>query len=182
MALTPSKPLAAELARELRALHNAAGLAVNLGTVAYQQGEWAGARAYYEAGLAAYTQLNEQRHVLIAINCLGNVSLREGKLDEAGRWYAEALPRRQAIGDKRGTLHTLAGMTGYWHAIDRVEEATVLVSAVRSLSTSLKLPLDRPEQCLVDDIITAARDQFPAAIKRGEGMGLEEAEAMINER
>jgi hypothetical protein len=41
------------------------------------------ARTYYEAALAAFTELDEPRNSLIAINCLGIVSLREGKLDEA---------------------------------------------------------------------------------------------------
>jgi tetratricopeptide (TPR) repeat protein len=178
---------ALQLARELGAQHNAAGLLVNLGNVVYQQQEWAGARAYYEAGLAAYTELNEQRNLLIALNCLANVSLREGKWDEAWRYYAEVLPRRQAIGDKRGILHTLAGIAAYWHAGGRVNDAVVLGSAVRSLSTSLKLPLERPEQQSVDEAIAAAREQldrsiFEAAVRRGEGMTLEKAEAMNNEQ
>jgi predicted ATPase/transcriptional regulator with XRE-family HTH domain/Flp pilus assembly protein TadD len=174
---------ALSVARELGAQHNLAGLLINLGNVVYQQQEWEGARAYYEAGRAEYAALNEQRNVLIAINCLGNVSLREGKLDEAWRCYADALPRRRAIGDKRGVLHTLAGMAGYWHAMGRLERAATLAVAVRSLSTALKLPLDRPELRFVDEAITTARDRlersiFDAARERGEGMTLETAEAM----
>jgi hypothetical protein len=97
------------------------------------------------------------------------------------------LPRRQAIGDRRGVLHTLAGIAGYWHAIGQRVDAVTLASAVRSLSTSLHLPLDRPEQRLVDEVLTSARHQLDRAIlaqalTRGEALTLEEAVALVTKR
>jgi hypothetical protein len=48
------------------------------------------------------------------------------------------------LGDKRGLLHTLAGLSGWLGVTDQLVRAVEIAGAVTTLSKTLQWPLDRP--------------------------------------
>ncbi len=172
-----------------RELGDARGMVIsliNLGNVDFQREDWAAARAYYAAALLQLETVKDLRLTAAAINCLGNVALIQGQAAEARGYYFDALKRRRELGDKRGWLHTLAGLGGWLGAIGRYERAVEIAGAVMTLSKTLEWPLDQPEQRLLDQAVTAAREQldratFDQAWTKGEKMSLEEAAEIMND-
>ncbi|HHY55663.1 MAG TPA: AAA family ATPase [Chloroflexi bacterium] len=104
----PLADAAAMYARACAAAERAGAQAVlvdslqGLANVAWQQGDYATAKAHLAQSLALCQELGDRRGEADAYNIAGLVAQREGDLAAAQAHYARALELRRAIGDRRG--------------------------------------------------------------------------------
>jgi tetratricopeptide (TPR) repeat protein len=84
-----------------------------LGGILSDQGEYAAARAAYEAALAITEETNNHRAVLLIWDHLGLLALEQGALAEAEQRYRKCLETFQA-------LHESASEAVAWHQLGRV--------------------------------------------------------------
>jgi tetratricopeptide (TPR) repeat protein len=79
----------------------------NLANIAKKQGDYAVARAAYEATLDAFRAARDFRGMAVALTGLGDVAAAQGDLTEARRLYEESLKEFQRIGDLWGVAGVL---------------------------------------------------------------------------
>jgi predicted ATPase len=137
---TEAGDLLATAELELGEAGDEAGLARVLhlrGTLRSQQGDAAGARAAYEAGLEVRRRLEDDPGIAALLTNLALVAEDEGDLDAAERIGLDALARRRALGDRRavsvslmnmGMLATVRGELPL--ALERFTEALTLADEV----------------------------------------------------
>jgi len=73
---------------------------VGLGWIAGQQGDDATALAYFEQALAIRRGKVEKWMVAETLNLMGEVFQRQGKLEQAYKYYTEGLVLAHEVGDK----------------------------------------------------------------------------------
>ena len=80
-----------------------------LGKVAFDQGDYARARAFYEEGLQVADELGQKSEfaISLAIN-LAELAAEEGKFEEARRLCIGSLRNSQEVGDKESITATLS--------------------------------------------------------------------------
>jgi predicted ATPase len=79
----------------------------NLANIARKQGDYATARAAYEATLEAFRTAGDIRGTAVALNGLGDVAAAQDDIADARRLYQETLNRFQQIGDPWGVAGVL---------------------------------------------------------------------------
>lgn len=85
--------------------------ALNLaGSLAYDQADYAAARASFEESLSLGRQLEDRQSVGISLSNLGNIALANGEHGSARTLYEESLALKRAIGDRAGVALTLSNM------------------------------------------------------------------------
>jgi tetratricopeptide (TPR) repeat protein len=70
----------------------------DLADVLANKGDYAGARAGYEAALVIFAELGDLRSAAVVNGQLGSLALRQNELPEAARRYLEALTAFQRLG------------------------------------------------------------------------------------
>jgi tetratricopeptide (TPR) repeat protein len=148
--------------------------------IALMRGEYEHARSLLEEIITRAEEKGNRFEYLWTRLRLGYVMLREGKLKEAHRCFAESARDFQKDGNHSGIVFALEGMAGYYVAIARYEDAAKLIGwadAMRNESNDARPPL---EQADVDKIITACLAKigeaaFADAYDKGKTMTLVEA-------
>jgi tetratricopeptide (TPR) repeat protein len=79
----------------------------NLANIARKQGDYATARAAYEATLEAFRTAGDIRGTAVALNGLGDVAAAQEDIADARRLYQETLNKFQQIGDLWGVAGVL---------------------------------------------------------------------------
>jgi predicted ATPase/class 3 adenylate cyclase/Tfp pilus assembly protein PilF len=77
------------------------------GGLAWAQGEYAWARAYYQDGLSLFRELGDRGGIAYTLNSLGMVLLDQGEYARAYRSFTESLALFRELHDKRGIARAL---------------------------------------------------------------------------
>ena len=80
------------------------------GSLAWMQGDYAGARTWYEASLRLGRQLEDRSIIAGALGNLGSVISLQGDYATARPYFEESLTIKKELGDTRGIAHTLMGL------------------------------------------------------------------------
>ena len=75
---------------------------MGLGFVAYEQGEYARARGYYEAALGIYREIGDRRGESACLGNLGLVAADQGDYARARGYHEASLGIAREIGYRRG--------------------------------------------------------------------------------
>lgn len=102
-----------------------ARLLAGAGTFAHNQGDYTAARATYEAALAQYRGLADDRGSAHVLNHMGWVAWRQGDFESARRLSEEGLALQRQIGDARGmamALNNLAWVSHFQGDLNAAED------------------------------------------------------------
>ena len=96
----PSAAATEPTSERARALLGAGGLA-------YQQGDYAAARTFWNQSLAVQRAQGDKRGIAAVLSNLGVVAREQGEYTEARSFYEESLALRREIGDRQGVAGSL---------------------------------------------------------------------------
>jgi predicted ATPase/class 3 adenylate cyclase len=113
--------------------HTVATRLCDLGLVAIAEGDLAGARRWLEQALAVARGEGDHMAAAAAIDCLGDVALAAGDVDEAERRYREALPIHVATHDFT-VVDSMGGLAVTAASLGSLEEAGWLWGAAEQLA------------------------------------------------
>jgi predicted ATPase/serine/threonine protein kinase len=160
-----------------------AGGLEGLGKVAFDQGDYARARAFYEEGLQVADELGQKSEfaISLAIN-LAELAAEEGKFEEARRLCIGSLRNSQEVSDKESITATLSVFAWLGFAEGKAERAAQLLGAVEHMRETLGIAFSPRQRARHERRVAAIRgslDQevFAAARARGKAMTIDEAVA-----
>jgi tetratricopeptide (TPR) repeat protein len=134
------------------------GLAYNYqGDVARLRGDLAGAAAQYETALPLLREAHARSEIPAVLHNLALVVLAQGDARHACALLTEAFELHRAIGNAMGMAECLNGLAATLIALQRPEQAALLLGAVDTLLASLRVPLFAAEQALYTRTATAVR-------------------------
>jgi predicted ATPase/class 3 adenylate cyclase len=144
-----------------------------LGLLAYQQGEFAFARARFEDRLAICRALGDRRAIAISLNNLGMVALDEGDYASAVAFHEESLGIARELGNSNGVARSLGNLGMIAHRRHDLEEARRLFEQSLLLMRELG---DREGTALIlhglGDVAREAGDYSTARHRFGEGLAI----------
>jgi DNA-binding CsgD family transcriptional regulator len=153
-----------------------------LGWIAGLQGDDATALAYFEQALAMRREKVEKWMVAETLNLMGEIFQRQGKLEQAGKYYTESLVLAHEAGDKAATAYLLRHLGTLAHIQNQVERAACLFAIADAMSTvpygiafhTLVTPTDHEREAAT---VRARLGEtlFVACWAAGQAMGLEQA-------
>jgi tetratricopeptide (TPR) repeat protein len=173
---------AVSLARELgETWWEAVGLN-NLAEIAVHQGDLSGAMPLLEEALWLTRQHGYSAIKASVTTTLGVVTEARGDLPSAIAWHRQGLALFSEVGNPGETIRTLHYLACAVLAQEYTEQATRLLSAVRSLHAALGIRMVPLDQARYDAAVWTARASmsdalFTAAWDAGQALSLEEAVA-----
>jgi predicted ATPase/class 3 adenylate cyclase len=81
-----------------------------VGNLAFREGDYAQARAWYEESLATRRALGDTHSIANSLNNLGNLATNQGEYARAGTLHEESLAIRRGLGDKQGIADSLKNL------------------------------------------------------------------------
>ena len=154
-----------------------------LGKVAFDQGDYARARAFYEEGLQVADELGQKSEfaISLAIN-LAELAAEEGKFEEARRLCIGSLRNSQEVGDKESITATLSVLATLGFAEGKAERAAQLLGAVEHMRETLGIAFSPRQRARHERRVAAIhgsldQEVFAAAWARGKAMTIDEAVA-----
>jgi tetratricopeptide (TPR) repeat protein len=155
---------------------------MNLGLVAYDQGDYARARSLYEQAITIQRELGDSQRTAISLNNLALVASAQGDRNQATALLKESLRIRCELGDKKGINYALEGLAEIMSATNCEQKAVRLWGAAGRLRERIQTPLPPSERGLYEQQIASARsvlgdDAFAAAWEQGRALTLEQAVA-----
>ena len=107
------------------------------GVLAYQQGDYAAARALDEESLAIQRQLGDRKGIAASLNNLGLVACDQGDYSAARALYEESLAIKRELGDRSGIANSLNNLGNV--AFDQAEFALARPLYEESLAIAREL-------------------------------------------
>jgi predicted ATPase/serine/threonine protein kinase len=160
-----------------------AGGLEGLGKAAFDQGDYARARAFYEEGLQVADELGQKSEfaISLAIN-LAELAAEEGKFEEARRLCIGSLRNSQEVSDKESITATLSVFGWLDFAEGKAERAAQLLGAVEHMRETLGIAFSPRQRARHERRVGAIRgsldqEMFAAARARGKAMTIDEAVA-----
>jgi non-specific serine/threonine protein kinase len=154
-----------------------------LGKVAFDQGDYARARAFYEEGLQVADELGQKSEfaISLAIN-LAELASEERKFEEARRLCIGSLRNSQEVSDKESITATLSVFAWLSFAEGKAERAAQLLGAVEHMRETLGIAFSPRQRARHERHVAAIRDSldqevFAAARARGKAMTIDQAVA-----
>src|ERR1043165_457623 len=144
------------------------------------QGNYAEARAQFEACIPLFTELRD-RHRLAMINSeIAHMERYQGHLAQAEALYRETIQTWQKLGHRAAIAHQLECFAFLAKAKEEAERATRLLGAAELLRETIGIPMspmERPEyERAVNDLRTnMAKAAFAKAWADGRNMSMEQA-------
>jgi DNA-binding CsgD family transcriptional regulator len=144
----------------------------NLGLVELYQGNYDGAKIFFEESFQISQALGRQVAAMEEITWIGTVLLLQGKVLAARNKYEQALKALQQFGVKLAIAMTLEGLAGVAGANGNAERAVKIFSASEALREEIGVPLPRADRSIYDPIIRETRslmkeDEFAKAESAG---------------
>jgi DNA-binding CsgD family transcriptional regulator len=154
----------------------------NLGDIAYAQGEYARAAAYYAEALARQRAMGFTWAAGTTLAGLGNLARVQGDIVEGAARYRESLDHWRSHGDPQAGIDALAGLANValaWGQPERAARLLAAVAAFMEVAGGSFFPSDRADQ---ERTLAAARaalsvDGFTAAWAEGWVLSFEAAVA-----
>jgi predicted ATPase/DNA-binding SARP family transcriptional activator len=155
--------------------------------IALMRGDYEQARTLLQEILTRAEELGNRMDYLWARVRLGYVTLREGNLTEAHRFFAESARDFQKDENHSGIVFALEGMASLYIAVEKPEGAARLVGLADAVRKTINDTRPNLEQADVDNIIAACLAKmgevaFSDAYDEGQGMTLDEAVAYALEQ
>jgi tetratricopeptide (TPR) repeat protein len=155
---------------------------INLGRIAYLQGDIVRALPLFEESLALFRDLDMRDGVAQVLLELARVARVQGDHNRAAARFAESLALCREVENARGTVYCLAGLAGIAAASGQPERAARLFGAAEALRESAGLPLPPVYRAEYDRDVAATRAQideaaFAAAWAACRALPLEQASA-----
>jgi predicted ATPase/Tfp pilus assembly protein PilF len=154
-----------------------------LGKVAFDQGDYARARAFYEEGLQIADELGQKSEfaISLAIN-LAELASEERKFEEARRLCISSLRNSQEVSDKESITATLSVFAWLSFAEGKAERAAQLLGAVEHMRETFGIAFSPRQRARHERHVAAIRDSldqevFAAARARGKAMTIDQAVA-----
>jgi tetratricopeptide (TPR) repeat protein len=104
-----------------------------LGGLAYTQGDFGSAQAFFEESLTIFREIGDRKEIANLLSGLGFVSTAQGDYGSALAYQEESLPTRREIGDQRGLGYSLnclglvsTAQGDYGSARDYLEESLTI--------------------------------------------------------
>jgi len=153
---------------------------VNLGWLAYQQGENSAARVWLEEAMAAYRDLGQPSGLASGLAFLGLVATEQGNYAEAHARFLASLKERRSGGGSFDLAFLLGCWAGLAAAKDQPERALRLAAAADALRRASGSRSADPYLSRVGHRIVAAREALgevaaEAAWGAGQTIGVEQA-------
>src|SRR5262249_10332795 len=151
-----------------------------LGNVAYQEGDYAAARAMHEESLLIRRELGDRQGIAWSLYSLGNAAHPLGASAAARAMHEESLSLFRELSDRKGGADRARGLTAVMLTQAEVSKAVRLWGAVDALRESIGAPLSPRGREQQDREIAQARlalgaDAFAAAWEEGRGLTWEQA-------
>jgi hypothetical protein len=184
------------LEREMGRGKGMAGSLNCLGDVARFQGDYAGARPYYEECLALSRAMGAKSFIAVSLHSLGHVALHQGDSRRAETLFAEGLALGRELGHQQEPpgrspevyiAEFLAGLAGVAAVDGAPDRAARLFGAAEAPLRASGHRIDLVDQGEYERNLAAVRAQmdteaFAAAWAEGQAMTLEQAIAYGLER
>jgi predicted ATPase/serine/threonine protein kinase len=171
------------IGRKLAHKRAVTGALEGLGKVAFDRGDFAHARAFYEEGLQVADELGQKSEfaISLAIN-LAELAAEEGKFEEARRLCIDSLRNSQEVGDKESITATLSVFAWLYFPKGKAERAAQLLGAVEHMRETLGIVSPPRQRARHERRVAAIRDSldqevFATAWARGKAMTIDEAVA-----
>ncbi|HMQ51000.1 MAG TPA: helix-turn-helix domain-containing protein [Anaerolineae bacterium] len=133
------------------------GLAFNYqGDVARLRGDYALATERYQAALPLLRQAKAKSEIPAVLHNLAHVLLGQDQVDRGQALFAEALELHREVGNRMGMVECLIGLAAVAVKYDQLQPAAILLGAVETLLSSLKVPLFAAEQAVYQQIAETA--------------------------
>jgi predicted ATPase/DNA-binding NarL/FixJ family response regulator len=107
------------------------------GSLALHQGDYAAARALFEAGLALRRELDDRPGALGALSGLGAAAMQSGDDVTAEACFQEALATQEALDDKLGQAESLNSLANLAHARGDLSTARALYERSAALNRAV---------------------------------------------
>jgi DNA-binding CsgD family transcriptional regulator len=131
-------------------------------------------------------QLGDLRSMAVSLDHVGKCARALGDLPAAWEAHAESLGYRREVGDPRGLLTWLEGMTRWLVDAGRPEVASMAIGAIEVTRTASTLPLHLHEEHDHDEAERSAREalgeaRYIAAVAKGRWVALDDMVTMVRE-
>ena len=158
-----------------------------LGALAYTQGDYGSAQAFYEESLTLQREIGNLWGIANSLNSLGNVSSAQGDYSAARALYEESLTLQREIGNRWGIANSLGAFArlaaknrSSEQAAVSSEQAAVLWGAAEALREQIGVPYPpNHRETYVQEVAQVrealGEEAFSAAWASGGAMTLEEA-------
>lgn len=153
-------------------LSTPAGLAamVEAGVLAHAQGDFPGARSFYQRALSSARASGDRGREAALLNNLGAIALEQGHIEEATRHCTESLRLAEAIGDQRRRADVLVNLGAAEHYRGNIEGALSRYLECYQIWTGLNDKRGMAEMLLNILLLLAPR---PEETARARGAGNE---------
>jgi tetratricopeptide (TPR) repeat protein len=148
-------------------LGNKQGVAVslnNLGNLARNQGDNAGARTLFMESLALRRVLGDKQGIALALNNLGNIAFDQNDYSTARAFLEESLALQREMGDRPNTALVLNNLGGVAHR--RGDPRAARMYYTESLAILRELGDKRIAECLVGLAVVASQEEQPGHAAR----------------
>jgi tetratricopeptide (TPR) repeat protein len=151
-----------------------------VGSLDERSGDLPAARSAYEMSVAICRRTANRRVLAWALARLAHVDVAAGRIEDAGRSYAEALDLHLELGDRRGIARALEGVARVAAARDGAEPAGRLLGAARAIRAAGGAPvptLEQPEVAETEEEVRArlGESDFTRAMAAGAALELDKA-------
>jgi ATP/maltotriose-dependent transcriptional regulator MalT len=137
----------------------------DLGICALQAGESATAIEHHEHSLATFTALGEPWGIAHAEHNLGRSELAQGNVQRASELMRLSLARFRDLGEKHLLSIVLCDLARLALARGQADHATRLLGAADRIREAAVTRLGRPDQQLVADAISRAKELIPQSFE-----------------
>jgi tetratricopeptide (TPR) repeat protein len=151
-----------------------------LGDMAYIQGHYERAEDYYRQSFRVTQELGQALFAAVVRRRLGLAVLRQGRVEEARAFLAEALVRTREMGSVRYIAQGVAEWAGLAESCGQPERAARLLGAAEAIWEANDLLLTPFTQFIYERNVAAVRaqldeDRFATAWAEGRAMTQEQA-------
>jgi len=153
---------------------------MGLGRIAFQQGDFGTARAWFEQSVSLRRQLGDKNLMAHSLHAVGLVARAQHDFATARQDFTEALTLFREVGNNQSVGLCLAGFAGLAAAQGQLEHAARLFGATEALLERIGAVAAMADRADYERHVALVRsqlaaDQFAAAWVEGRAMMMEQA-------
>ncbi|MGC4042203.1 MAG: BTAD domain-containing putative transcriptional regulator [Armatimonas sp.] len=152
---------------------------MNLGRVAYEREDAAGAQSRLEQAQTLYVKLGDQTHAMFALHNLGLVAEIQGDFEGMRRYQCESLRRAVEYQDRLAIIAGLESLGTNCHTLGDSLQGARLCGAAAQLRQKYALPQQEEQEDVYQQMIeTIGEDAFEEAFAQGQALTQTQAVAL----
>ena len=150
------------------------------GAFEQSQGNYAEARARFEAGLPVFEEFKDRQRILMLRSELAHLERKQGHISEAKKLYRETLQEWQELGYRAAIAHQLECFAMLAKAAEDEQRAARIFGAAEALREKINIPMQPMERMEYDHEVKELRDgmnteDFAKYWTEGRALSMEEA-------